>query len=44
MPMMEYVEGCMVNNGNYSYISGNKMVKELGYFLPWWNETDCSKS
>ena len=22
MPMMEYVEGCMVNDGNYSYMSG----------------------
>ena len=22
MPMMEYVEGCMVNNGNYSYMNG----------------------
>ena len=40
MPMMEYMEGCMVNDGNYSYMnvqaniwwSGNKMVKELGYF------------
>ena len=22
MPMVEYVEGCMVNDGNYSYMSG----------------------
>jgi len=48
--MMEYVEGCMGNDGNYSYMSGwaniwwcgNKMVKELGYFWPWWRETNFS--
>ena len=22
MPMMKYMEGCMVNDGNYSYMSG----------------------
>ena len=22
MPMLEYVEGCMVNDGNYYYMSG----------------------
>ena len=28
MPMLEYVEGCMANDGNYSYMSG--------YVSSWW--------